>query len=220
MSTVTSPESTPAAPPPVKKGEPPWNVALLFPAQGNWTEQDYLALNTNRLVELSDGCLEVLPMPFPWHQWIVQLLHGLLNDFVRRNQLGDAFFAPLPIRLYPGTLREPDVLFFRPERLTDLRKVPDGADLVMEVVSEGTENRERDLQEKRKDYEQAAIPEYWIVDPELKQITVLTLDAGRYREHGVFRGEETATSKLLDGFSVPVNEVFNVPDRSTPQESI
>jgi hypothetical protein len=48
--------------------EPAWDVALLFPSQGDWSEFEYLALDTNRLVELVDGNLEVLPMPSFLHQ--------------------------------------------------------------------------------------------------------------------------------------------------------
>jgi hypothetical protein len=49
--------------PAAAKGDPAWPVALLFPLQGDWTEEDYLALDTNRMVEFVDGCLEILPMP-------------------------------------------------------------------------------------------------------------------------------------------------------------
>ena len=59
----------------------------------------------------------------------------------------------------------------------------DGADLVMEVVSGDPESRERDHARKRLDYAQAGIPEYWIVDPQEKQITVLSLHRGEYRIH-------------------------------------
>ena len=45
-------------------------------------------------------------------------------------------------------------------------KYPSGADLVMEVVSGGREDRKRDLVTKRRDYARANIPEYWIVDPQ------------------------------------------------------
>ncbi|MCL4860269.1 MAG: hypothetical protein KJZ93_12715, partial [Caldilineaceae bacterium] len=50
--------------------EPAWDVALLFPPQGAWSEADYLALETNRLVEFSHGRIEVLPMPSDSHQSI------------------------------------------------------------------------------------------------------------------------------------------------------
>lgn len=210
MSTIFTEDSLPQ-PPRVKKGEPPWNVALLFPPQGEWTEEAYFALDTNRLVELSDGCLEVLPMPLPWHQWIVRFLHRLLNDFVTGRQLGEAFTAPMPIRLWPGKVRDPDVVFLSHRRLTNYYKTPDGADLVMEIVSAGDDSRERDLQVKRSEYARAGIPEYWIVDAEQTQITILTLDGDHYREHGVFGWDDVAASRLLSGFEVPVKDAFAVP---------
>ena len=72
-------------PSPRRKGEPAWDIALLYPEQGQWSDEDYLAAteSTNRLVELSDGMLEVLPMPKTTHQLIVQYLNGVLLAFVR-----------------------------------------------------------------------------------------------------------------------------------------
>jgi Uma2 family endonuclease len=191
-----------------QRGEPSWEVAYLFPTQGNWTEAEYLALDTNRLVELSNGCLEVLPMPTVLHQLIVRFLHAALEAFVAAHVPGIVLFAPLPVRLWPGQLREPDILYLKPERVRDVRRQPEGADLVMEVVSPGTENRERDLETKREEYARAGIAEYWIVDPEEKRITVLTLDGRAYRVHGEFGPGTQATSVLLAGFAVAVDEVF------------
>src|SRR5437879_9709886 len=55
------------------EGEPTWEIALLFPAQGTWTEDDYFALDGSYegfpLVELSNGRLEALPMPTQTHQF-------------------------------------------------------------------------------------------------------------------------------------------------------
>jgi len=120
-----------------RPGDPTWEVAYLFPAQGDWTEEEYLALDTNRLVELSDGRLEVLRTPTVLHQLIVQCLHGLLLQYVKPRRLGTVLFAPLPVRLGPKRFREPDVVYLRAERSFDVRRQPEGADLVMEVVSEG-----------------------------------------------------------------------------------
>ena len=83
-----------------------------------------------------------------------------------------------------------------------------GADLVMEVVSAGDEARRRDLTQKREEYAQAGIPEYWIVDPELGQITVLTLEDQIYVVHGEFKRGDRATSKLLPGFAVDVTSAL------------
>jgi Uma2 family endonuclease len=189
-------------------GEPAWEVAYLFPTQGNWTEAEYLALGTNRLVELCDGRLEVLPMPTMLHQLIAKFLYDALEAFVKGRLPGIVLFASLPVRLWPGRLREPDLIYLTPQRVRNVRGQPDGADLVMEVVSPGTENRERDLEIKRREYAQAGIAEYWIVDPEERRITVLALDGQTYRVHGEFGPGAQATSVLLAGFAVAVDDVF------------
>ena len=83
----------------------------------------------------------------------------------------------------------------------------EGADLVMEVVSD--DDRRRDLQTKRFEYARAGIPEYWIVDPQLEQVTVLVLaDGNRYRQHGCFQRGQRAASVLLAGFDVDVDAVL------------
>src|SRR5205823_5265149 len=101
----------------------------------------------------------------------------------------------------------PDVLYVRPERVLDRHRPTVGADLVMEVVSGDVDARQRDLEEKREEYAQARIAEYWIVDPQERNITVLFLEGTEYRVHGVFGLGARATSVLLPGFSVSVDEV-------------
>src|SRR5512137_1933658 len=98
--------------PPLNKSEfaePAWEIARLFPAQGLWSEEDYLALKTNRLVEYSAGRIEVLPMPTDEHQSIVAYLYGLLAELARTLG-GKVLFAPLRLRLKSGKFREPDLV--------------------------------------------------------------------------------------------------------------
>jgi hypothetical protein len=80
-------------------------------ASGPWEEAAYLAYADRfpRLVELSEGRLVVLDMPTPGHQRAVQRLFKCLDAWAA-DQGGEAFVAPLPIRLWPGKFREPDVL--------------------------------------------------------------------------------------------------------------
>ncbi len=189
-------------------GEPAWDVALLFPPQGEWTEEEYLALDTNRMVELSDGRLEVLPMPTIFHQLLVKYLSAILDRHVSEQNLGTVLFAPLPVRLWAAKYREPDIVFLRHDRARRVHGQPFGADLVMEVVSEGEENRERDLVTKRQEYATAGIAEYWIIDPRDQRVTVLAMDEGAYRVHGEFAPGAAVTSVLLPGFEVDVESVF------------
>jgi Uma2 family endonuclease len=195
-----------------KEPEPTWDIAHLFPPQGMWTENDYLALETNHLVEFSNGRLEVLPMPTTTHQMILTHLYGLLLAFSTAHDLGTVLVAALRVRLRPRVYREPDVVFMRKE---NAHRIGDdyweGADLVMEVVSGDAKDRRRDLVEKRADYARARIPEYWIVDPCEERITVLRLSGKRYVVHGKFAKGTTATSALLPGFSVYVIESFFRP---------
>src|SRR5437588_7023656 len=88
------------------EGEPTWEIAYLFPTQGNWCEEEYLALDTNHLVELSQGRLEVLPMPTMSHQLLVLHLYGLVLAFVSPQELGTVLVAPIPVRLSRGKTRE------------------------------------------------------------------------------------------------------------------
>lgn len=187
--------------------EPAWDIALLFPTQGNWTEDDYLELDTSRMVEFSHGYVEVLPMPSKEHQRIVRHLFLLIHQYVTANRVGEVFFAPLPVRLWPDKFREPDIVFLRNGR-SEFRGRPEGADLVVEVLSEGAVHRRRDLETKPAEYAKAGIAEYWIVDPELQQITVLTLVDTVYRVHGVYGVPEQAQSVLFHSFSFSVRDVF------------
>jgi Uma2 family endonuclease len=192
------------------RGQPPWEIARLYPAQGSWSEDDYLELGTNHLVEFSEGFVEVLPMPTDAHQALVQCLFEVLNVFVKARKLGVVRFAALPVQLWPGKFREPDILFLRTEHDARRGEFWSGADLVMEVVSD--KGRQRDLVVKRQEYAKAGIPEYWIVDQQKETITVLTLAGERYAEHGVFAKGKRATSVLLKGFEVEVKAVFEAAE--------
>ena len=88
----------------------------------------------------------------------------------------------------------------------------DGADLVMEVVSQNVESRRRDLERKRTDYAEARIPEYWFVDPIEQQITVLQLEGDTFVAHGPFKADAQVHSLLLDGFSIDVARLFQAAE--------
>jgi Uma2 family endonuclease len=197
--------------PDVLDAEPTWEIAQLFPDQGQWGEEEYLGLETNHLVEFSHGKLDFLTMPSVIHQEIVVYLFHLLSLFVATRKLGKVLVAPLRVQLWRGKFREPDVVLLLKTHLNrQTAQYWIGADLVMEVVS--PDDRHRDTVTKRREYAQAGIPEYWIVDPELHRITVLRLQDQTYVEHGDWGEGEQATSVLLPGFVVSVDDVFATED--------
>jgi Uma2 family endonuclease len=189
--------------------EPAWDVARLFPDQGCWSEDDYLALDTNQLVEFSDGCVEFLPMPTLSHQLMTLFLYQALQSFVSARHLGTVLVAAYKVKLWEGKYREPDLIFVATEHEARLdEQFSEGADLVIEIVS--PEGRQRDLEIKRQEYAQAGIAEYWIVDPQLQQITVFALEGSTYVVHGQYLRGDDAESRLLSGFKVGVTDVLSV----------
>ena len=178
-------------------------------AQGEWSEEQYLVLtdHRNQLMEFTDGFMEAMPWPTDHHQAVLGFLHLALFQFIKPRG-GKVLFAPLRLRLRPGKYREPDLLLLL--SASDPRRQNRfwiGADFVAEVVS--PDNPERDLTQKRADYAEGGIPEYWIVNPLDETITVLTLQGAAYVEAGQFRRGQTAGSVLLAGFAVEVAAVFD-----------
>ena len=189
-------------------GDDPTDIDL-DALQGTWTEMQYLRLTeaTNWLIEFTDGVIEVLPMPTHKHQAISKLLLFALTALLQPRG-GTVFYSPLPMQIRSDKYREPDLLVLLDKR--DPRKQNAfwlGADLVIEIVS--PRSTALDIVEKRADYAEAGIPEYWIVNPLDETFTVLRLVEERYVEHGVFRRSDTATSALLPEFAVAVSTVFD-----------
>ncbi len=190
---------------------PESNIELdLAAIQGLWTEELYLQVTdqTNQLIEFTDGCIEVLPMPTSKHQTILAFLYELFVATLRPMG-GKVLFAALRLRIRADKYREPDLLLLLDKNDPRNQNASwQGADLVLEIVS--PDDPERDTVIKRADYAEAGIPEYWIVNPIDETITVLTLVDAAYAEHGVFARGSVAGSLLLSGFSVSVDAVFDV----------
>ena len=180
-----------------------------LPRQGDWTDDEYLWLTDRcrRLIEFTDGYVEELPMPTSGHQAILAFLYRVFYAHLEPGG-GVVMFAALRLRIREGKFREPDLLVLR-DRMDD--RYQDrfwlGADLVAEVVS--PDRPARDLVEKRLDYAEAAIPEYWIIDPRDETVTVLALRGGQYVEGGVFGRGDSASSSLLGGLSIDVADLFD-----------
>lgn len=124
---------------PSANGEPAWEAAYMLPDQGSWNEEDFLKFHTNRMAELVNGRLEILPVPTWLHQLILDFLLDSMKEHLRETQCGGkVLMAPLPTRLFARTIREPDLLYVQADHLPkDVRGYPDIIDLAIEIVSSG-----------------------------------------------------------------------------------
>jgi Uma2 family endonuclease len=192
-----------------------WEVATLFPAQGEWSEEQYLELTDHspRRIEFTDGRLEFLPMPTEIHESLVQFLFFALHRHVEKRKLGKVYWTGIRLRIRPRKHRLPDVTFLHKDHFhARHNRAWDGADLVMEVVSGDPKDRQRDYDEKLLAYAEAKVAEYWIVDYERRVVVVHRLDGVQYGIHGEFTRGQQATSVLLAGFSIDVEALFAAAD--------
>ena len=120
------------------------------------------------------------------------------------------YFSPIALSLSDSIIREPDLLFISNARLGQRRQryIEAPVNWVAEVISEGS--RQTDEVDKLKQYAEAGIPEYWLVDSEDKSIRVYVLAEGEkeYTLHASYSGRDVAYSPKLTGFSAPLAEVF------------
>lgn len=141
--------------------------------QGKYTLKDYYALPDERRAELIDGVIYDLAAPGNLHQAISQQIAHQLERYVSDNQGSCMIYtAPFDVQLDEDdrTMVQPDVVIVcRRDRLRRFGCF--GApDLVMEILSPSTARR--DLLLKLQKYIQANVREYWIIQPDIRQVTV------------------------------------------------
>ena len=142
----------------------------LFPLQGGWSVAEYLALETNQLIEFSDGYLEFPPMPTMAHQQLILYLCNTLLAFATAHDLGTVLFAGLHVRLWPGQISGAGCRIHG-GRNTSRRM---GKSLLergriwswKSSGGSGEDRDQQDLVEKRGIAPARGIAEYWIVDPQ------------------------------------------------------
>lgn len=154
------------------------------PAPSRMTWEEFLAwVDEDSRAEWINGEIEVHSPASGPHQDIVGLLYTLLRTFLQQARLGRVWMAPMLMRLpEKPSGREPDLLVLLQEHMDRYREtyIDGPADLVIEVVSE--ESQDRDRSAKFAEYEAAGIPEYWLIDPRRRYADFYCLD-----EDGLYR---------------------------------
>ena len=177
--------------------------------------EEYLSYDdgTEKLYELFNG--ELIEMP-PESGINVQIATFLLIQFV--SLLGykrvRGHGLELEVRGEPRN-RYPDLTIIREEHIQQLANrntirlsmLPPL--LVVEVVSPGELQRDRDFIAKRLQYQDCGIPEYWIIDPQTQSILVLELINGIYHEIGIFSGDDLVLSPQFNSLNLKVLQIFD-----------
>lgn len=150
-------------------------IPVAFRARGPYYTVDVLdelPADTCRY-ELVHGELLVTPAPTFWHQELVARLFRQVDRYLERYPLGHVMFSPADVRWGRETGLQPDLFVIPPAtaRSMDWRAVRELL-LVVEVLSPATARADRFT--KRRRYQEAAVPWYWIVDPDACAVEVWT----------------------------------------------
>ncbi len=162
--------------------------------------------------ELIDGVMIVHSPEKTRHEQEFRFLFVLMNLFAYAERWGEVLGSMATVHLGECRKVKPDIVAVREERKQIITEeaIEGTPDLVVEIVSQST--RRYDFGEKRKVYEQAEVPEIWLVDFEREQVTVFRKAKQGYKSEtkksGILR------SQVLKGFWLEVEWLWQeeLPD--------
>jgi len=165
------------------------------------------APDDGRIYEVIDGELYVNPPPLWAHQFQLNRLNVRVSVWVDDHDLGIVVTAPTGVVLDNENGLEPDLLFISKGRahIITRRGVEGAPDLVVEVLSESTESRDRGLKLRR--YAAAGVPHYWLLDTEGPRIEERVLGDDGYRLFGTFGPGEVFRPTIFPGLEIPLDEI-------------
>ena len=162
--------------------------------------------------ELIGGVLFVSRAPGIPHQRVLQNLQIELSNYLRANPIGilvpgaGAIFSD-----YDAVI--PDLAFVRHERWDEVvtgEKFTGALDIVIEILSSGSQNRRRDLSAKRGLYAKYGAAEYWVVDSENECVLVFRLREQTLEEVETVKFDDELSSPLLPLFQLKVSAIFKL----------
>jgi len=177
------------------------------------TLAEYLTYDdgTDRRYELDEGNLILRPPATGQHELIARFLLTYLSQAIQQQGLDlITYSSGVEFLTSPRQPRRPDVGVISREQAQEIWRVSAILStppvLAVEVVS--PESVKRDYQVKYREYAQAGVGEYWIIDPLQEKIMVLILQNGQYQEQE-FRDQEVPKSQLFPAWQIPVNQILN-----------
>lgn len=182
-----------------------WNMKTAYEKK---TYPDYLKLPEEKRYELIDGKLLKVPAPLTVHQRVSLRLAEKLADHVRKNNLGEIFYAPVDVVLSQHDVVQPDLLFIAAHRKQIITEtnVQGAPDVAIEIISPASVDRDRFV--KKALYLKHKTLEYWLVDPDKGCIEVLTFENNEYRLLGIFSDGDILNSPIFPSLDLDVRSIF------------
>ncbi|MGQ9780620.1 MAG: type II toxin-antitoxin system prevent-host-death family antitoxin [Bacillota bacterium] len=188
-------------------------TAAYQPERPRLTVEEFrkLAEASEARYEYIDGEVYLLASSTWEHQRILGELFSIIHAWSRGKKC-QPVTAPFDVTLMKDekeNIVQPDIVVVcDPEKIDEHGRYTGVPSLVVEVLSETTRNK--DMLKKLDLYMAGGVGEYWIVNPINREIYIYSFAAGEIRNYRVFKGAETATSEVLEGLAVPLEQAFSV----------
>lgn len=185
-----------------------------LPQEQRYTFADLLTWDDNVRYELYSGIPVALASPSDTHQDVAGEIYFQLKSYLRGKQC-KVYYAPFDVRLFEQEgdrpedvdfVVQPDLLVVCDKTKIDRHGVHGSPDLVVEVLSPGTARYDKII--KLSLYQRAGVPEYWIVDPVSRSVSVYILGNGIYHSPSVYDSDSYVPVGVLDACRIDLSTVF------------
>ena len=180
-----------------------------------YTFADCLGWDEKERAEIIGGEVLMMAPPSRIHQKISGEIFRQLANFLEGKRC-EVYSAPFGVRLFEkdgdqpedvDTVVEPDITVVCDTSRLDQHGCKGAPELVMEILSPSS--RRHDMLVKLNLYQRAGVREYWIVNPDDKDVQVFLLDgSGLFRVHGFYGREDIARVNVLEGCFIELCKVF------------
>ena len=160
--------------------------------------------------ELFEGELFVSRAPGISHQRVLGNIYALIRAYLEQNPAGE-------VLLTPGMIFDefnsaiPDAVFVSDRLKSEIisgERIVRAPELVIEVVSPGTENARRDREMKRQVYGKHGVKEYWVADPPNRYLEIYRLKRRTLALAETLMDDDEVTSPVLPGFKCRARQIF------------
>ncbi|MBD2328445.1 MAG: hypothetical protein B0A82_18995 [Alkalinema sp. CACIAM 70d] len=186
----------------------------MVPNSLRWTTRDLDVMPDDggwKRYEIIDGELFVTRAPHIRHQASGGHIYVELAIWSRTTQLGEPFQTPGVI-FTPTDAVIPDVVWISRNRLAngvdEAGHLVVAPELMVEILSPGAINEQRDREVKLKLYSRHGVQEYWIVNWQLKTLEIYRRTNAQLQLVTTLLESDTLTSPLLPGFSTAIAQIF------------
>lgn len=185
--------------------------ALPAASPGTISFEEFLTAYDGVHAEWVDGEVFVMSPGNTPQSRLTRFLSTVIQLWAEEKGLGEAFVPPLSVRVLEGSAREPDVFFFKREHMDRVHAtyVEGPPDLVVEIISRAS--RVLDRGEKFYEYEQAGVPEYWLIDPERKKVEAYRLGTDGTYEPFPLGDPAALRAEALPGMWIPTEWLWQEP---------